>query len=256
MKKLFKLQLILFIFLCNCQSKNDEKCSDYKEKVSFYMDRLTRLKQSIAFIKPINIDQIKMDISQSQDSTYHFYKKLIECDSTDIFVINDFRSYLFLNGKRLESVKFSKRCLESNAINEYEKDQILRNNFYVMVTEDSTKYKNQIQDYYIYSKNIEIDQKKLKAENKEYENMVRNKIIAIYYFEGYDSAIKLLREHNYNYKLTDLWQTIEQNHPLDMYRRMYDFEKPSFYPIRDISKSKNYKSLYENLTEFVKRKNN
>lgn len=256
MKKIFKLNLILLILLFNCQDRKDIECSKYSQKVSFYMDKLTRLKQKIIFKeKESNLDyRIKLDIIKIQDSTYYFYKKLVKCDSTNINVANDFRSFLFLNNRRLESIKYSNQCLKSNLINEYEKDQILQEKFYIMVTEDSIKYKNQIHEYYLYSKNIQIDKKRLKENDNDYENVIRNKIVAVYYFEGYDSAIKLLKENNYNYKFTELWQIIEQNHPLDVYRRMYDFDKPSFYPIRDISKSKNYKSLYKNLTEFVKHK--
>lgn len=258
MKKIFKLNLMLLIFLFNCQEKKDLECSMYNQKVSFYMDKLTRLKQSAFFEEKKSkiYYKIKSDLSQTQDSTYYYYKKLIECDSTNINVVNDFRSFLFLNNKRLECLKYSNQCLKNDLINKYEKDQILQEKFYIMITEDSIKYKNQILDYYLYSKNIMIDKKKLKENNIDYENIIRNKIVAVYYFEGYDSAIKLLKENNYNYKLTDLWQTIELNHPLDVYRRMYDFDKPTFRPTRDISQSKNYKSLYENLKEYVKLKNN
>jgi len=252
------LKIIILALLFNCQDKKDIECSKYNQKVSYYMDKLTRLKQNIVFEnnKPNNIDyKIKLEIAEIQDSTYYFYKKLVNCDSTNINAVNDFRSFLFLNNKRQESVKYSNLCLKSNSLNEYEKNQILQEKFYILVTSDSIKNKNQIHEYYLYSINIQIDKKRLKENDTDYKNIIRNKIIAVYYFEGYDSAIKMLKENNYNYKFTDLWQIIEQNRPLDVYRRMYDFDKPSFYPIRDISKSKNYKSFYENLTEFVKLKN-
>lgn len=254
MMKLFRLQMLLFVFLFNCQDKKNIKCDLSKERVNFYMDKLTRLKQSVVYENHIVDKPILDGISKVQDSTYYYYKELIKCDSTDSNVIADFRSFLFLNNKRLESIQYGEKLLTSENVDEYVKDQIRRSNFYSMLIADSVMYKKQIHDYYIYSKTYPINQNLLKTKNDDYEKIIRNKILAIYYFEGYDAAIKLLSENNFDYKFTDLWQNIEQFQPLDIYRRMYDFDKPTYYPMKDIEKSKNYKEFYKSLTKFVEQK--
>ncbi|MDY3338996.1 hypothetical protein PG279_07370 [Riemerella anatipestifer] len=240
------------MFLYNCQDKNRENCYAYQDKISFYRDKLTEIEQNE--ILGVNGTTTKKEVSKIQDSIYFFYNKLIACEPDNISVSKEFADFLFFNNRREESIRYRKKYLEEGTLSDYERDRILQTNFYVMITTDSIKYRREIQDYYEYCKNTVIDKSLLKTDNVEYETIVRNKIIAIYYFEGYNQAIRLLKENNYDYKLTDLWQIIEQNHAIDVYRRMYDFDKPSYYPMRDITKSANYQELYNSFLEYAKKK--
>lgn len=58
---------MLLIFLFNCQEKKDLECSMYNQKVSSYMNKLTRLKQS-AFFEGKNL---KFTIKLNQTSLKH-----------------------------------------------------------------------------------------------------------------------------------------------------------------------------------------